>query len=160
MIYLYIGTVAMSVYAGVTYGLKMLYFHGPALSGYGFWEGMTPATICTKLSGGHPSAEQFSGPAADVCAEILDAKVAAFLLLWRSITLLLILGYAVDKYITFHGIQMGLRRSNLVLLDAGEPELTLRALKGPEVKPASLSGFDEPSTAPGRQTWEACHSLD
>ena len=59
--------------------LRILYFNGPAWSGWGFWEGRPPDDICAELT--HVDARHWrddhpAGP--DACADLLDRKFSAF----------------------------------------------------------------------------------
>ena len=70
--------------------LRMLYFDGPELGGYGFWGGRPPEDVCAEMSGLSSRAALLNP---DGCTELLERRFAAFLLCARLILLL----YAVYK---------------------------------------------------------------
>jgi len=58
--------------------LKKLYFGGPSLGGWGFWEGAQEEDICASLT--HVDAIHWSSSkeGAEMCQSLLDRKFTAF----------------------------------------------------------------------------------
>lgn len=57
--------------------LKELYFVGPRLKGYGFWNGLPPADICAQLTQTTAEVWRLAGNGAH-CAEVLEQNFQAF----------------------------------------------------------------------------------
>lgn len=66
--------------------LRYLYVHGPALGGWGFWEGRPQADACAELTAVPAS---FWASNVEPCSELLDRKFHA------GLTLLAVAAYAL-----------------------------------------------------------------
>lgn len=56
--------------------LSHLYFFGPAIQGYGFWQGRGAASICAQLT---PSNEEFWKQQPAECQRIIDTHFYSFI---------------------------------------------------------------------------------
>lgn len=56
--------------------LRELYFVGPRLKGYGFWNGLPPADICAQIT--QTSADVWRGVAAVQCTTLMEQYFQAF----------------------------------------------------------------------------------
>lgn len=95
---------------GLTWLLRQIYYHGPYLNGYGFWQSMTKPTMCTIMSQGNPTAEFFA--AADpsgVCERLIASKETAFLLMARTVIVGLLLWYLLQVLLSHWMWQRRLR---------------------------------------------------
>lgn len=62
----------------LTLPLRVLYFHGPRLGGYGFQEGVAFGSACEKVTSVRSEFWSGSGGAVEECLEILERKFNAF----------------------------------------------------------------------------------
>lgn len=58
---------------------RTLFFYGPSLSGWGFWEGLTPAEICARMSNTRP--DVWKGDQVSECRDMIQRKYNAFVLI-------------------------------------------------------------------------------
>lgn len=56
--------------------LRHLYFGGPSLGGWGFWEGLGGPEMCSGLTG--VPAKHWEGPGVTECDALLERKFVAF----------------------------------------------------------------------------------
>lgn len=81
-----------------TLPLRVLYFHGPRLGGYGFQEGVRMEDACEHFTSVRSEFWAGTTGASDECNEILERKFNAFVVGWCAL-LLAGMGY---QYLQFH----------------------------------------------------------
>jgi hypothetical protein len=87
-------TVLRYIYTKVwTWPIRTLYLAGPALYGYGFWEGKTHEDICASLTN-IPAQHWCENQ--DVCDALIDHKVAALRLLIEWVLLVYFLYQTIN----------------------------------------------------------------
>ena len=62
-----------------TFPMRVLYFHGPRLGGYGFQEGVSSESVCEKYTSVRSDFWKGSDDAITECAVIMERKFNAFL---------------------------------------------------------------------------------
>lgn len=72
-------SVAKHVIYFVTFPLRVLYFHGPGLGGYGFQEGVEAGDACEQMTSVRSEFWSASDGAREECLGILERKFNAFL---------------------------------------------------------------------------------
>lgn len=70
------GQFLQTVIAICTYPITHLYFHGPWLYGYGFWEGLPRKEICSRLS---RVDSHFWDDVPTACDTLIERKIAAIM---------------------------------------------------------------------------------
>ena len=65
------------VWGLIDWPLRTLYLNGPSLLGYGWWEGVGEADLCSQITG--VGAEFWDGEhSQDACGDLIERKVFAF----------------------------------------------------------------------------------
>jgi hypothetical protein len=68
------------LYWPVVYPLKLLYFFGPPLLGYGFWYGRAEEDICYELTNSRPALAPLLKQHPEICAELVDDAFRNFII--------------------------------------------------------------------------------
>jgi len=62
----------------IVFPLRVLYFHGPNLWGYGFWQGVAPADACATLTGTGADMWTMTLETAAACEDLLERHFLSF----------------------------------------------------------------------------------
>jgi hypothetical protein len=73
------GWISEAIMMAIAVPLKFLYFRGPSLDGYGFWESLPPEEICTRLTNVDAHFWVSSESARAACDGLIERKFDAFM---------------------------------------------------------------------------------
>lgn len=82
--------------------LRLLYFDGPAWSGWGFWEGRAPDDVCAELT--HVDGSHWRGTEQGrmACTDLLERKFAAFVVGVAAVACVALAAQACSHFLTYH----------------------------------------------------------
>ena len=74
-----------------------LYLQGPYLWGFGFWNGLSPAEICIRLSGPSGPGPEHYTRYPDICMDMIERDIAAKLVFLETLVILPLVLYFLYK---------------------------------------------------------------
>ena len=89
--------IIMLLSAALDWPLRYVYFHGPVLYGYGFWEGQSHSDICASITG---IAASHWDANAIICKQRIERKFQAFACMFYILLLLHVTYSIVHFYMT------------------------------------------------------------